>query len=329
MAVTVQKVATIARFIGLAADDKPTGVPVGSTYYAYDTGALYITQDGGATWSLKDVRQYDDTDKLAVSLYGKGVAAGDVAVDVDADGHLQLDVLSSPTGASATQVQGTAAEGAAVVGSPVRIGGKDGAGNTQDIITDTDGHPQVDVLSDVVAGATTDAPFVGVETATARAGISLWKGIKNTLYDALGVAADAIVAAGAVGSISAKLRRATQGLEDLKTMIVLAAGTAVIGKVDSAISTPTIYNVTCTNADTEYSQALPANCRFLEFQARTEAVIRFAFETGKVAGPASPYMTLKAGDYYASPMIGQGLAPSTLYVASPTAGVVVELLAWT
>jgi len=47
----------------------------------------------------------------------------------------------------------------------------------------------------------------------------------------LGAAADAIVAAGAVGTLSAKLRRATQGLEDLKTLIVLAAGTNAIGKL--------------------------------------------------------------------------------------------------
>jgi len=178
-------------------------------------------------------------------------------------------------------------------------------------------------------GDTTDAPFVGAETVTARTGISLWKGIKNTLYDALGAAADAIVAAGAVGSISAKLRRATQGLEDLKTTIVLAAGTANIGKIDSPITTPTVYNVTCTVADTEYSQALPANCRGFDFQARTEAVLRFAFVTGKVATPVAPYMTLKAGDCYTSPSMMQAAAPSTLFVASPTAGTVVELLAWT
>jgi hypothetical protein len=47
-----------------------------------------------------------------------------------------------------------------------------------------------------------------------------------------GATADAIVAAGAAGSLSAKLRRATQGLEDLKTLIVLAAGNNNIGNVD-------------------------------------------------------------------------------------------------
>lgn len=45
--------------------------------------------------------------------------------------------------------------------------------------------------------------------------------------DPLGANADAIVAAGAVGSISAKLRRATQGLEDLKAGITALPSHAV------------------------------------------------------------------------------------------------------
>ena len=50
--------------------------------------------------------------------------------------------------------------------------------------------------------------------------------------DPFGANADAAVAAGAAGSIQAKLRRVTQGLEDLKASIVLAAGTNNIGDVD-------------------------------------------------------------------------------------------------
>lgn len=50
----------------------------------------------------------------------------------------------------------------------------------------------------------------------------------------LGTIADDVVDAGAAGTLSAKLRRATQGLEDLKTLVVLAAGTNLIGKVDIA-----------------------------------------------------------------------------------------------
>ncbi len=114
----------------------------------------------------------------------------------------------------------------------------------------------------------------------------------------------------------------------LATAPALVAGTANIGKVDAPTATPTIYNVTCTVADTEYSQALDTNCRGFEFQARTEAVVRFAVVTGKVATPTAPYMTLKAGDYYVSPQLAQGASPSTLYVASPTAGTAVEIIAW-
>lgn len=57
---------------------------------------------------------------------------------------------------------------------------------------------------------------------------------------ALGAIADAIVAAGAAGTISAKLRRLTQGLEDLKTLVVLAAGDKLIGNVKIAGTTRTL-----------------------------------------------------------------------------------------
>jgi hypothetical protein len=57
---------------------------------------------------------------------------------------------------------------------------------------------------------------------------------------ALGATADAVVAAGAVGTVSAKLRRVTQGLEDLKTLIVVAALGAV---ADAAILTNTTGSI--------------------------------------------------------------------------------------
>lgn len=53
---------------------------------------------------------------------------------------------------------------------------------------------------------------------------------------------DNIVAAGAAGTFSAKLRRATQGLEDLKSLIVLAAGANIIGKVSVDQTTPGTTN---------------------------------------------------------------------------------------
>lgn len=74
--------------------------------------------------------------------------------------------------------------------------------------------------------------------------------------DPLGANADASVAAGAAGSISAKLRRATQGLEDLKTGVVLAAGTNNIGDVDVLSIAAGDNNI--GNVDVVTLPALPA-----------------------------------------------------------------------
>jgi len=169
-------------------------------------------------------------------------------------------------------------------------------------------------------GVRTDAPADVVEDTTSRGMIALLKGIKNYLRT---------LTAGITATVSGAVT-ANQGTAGAAAWLVDQTddATRINGKVDPVTATPTPYNVTCTVADTEYSQALPANCRGFEFQARTEAVLRFAFVTGKVAGSVAPYLTLKAGDYYSSPAINQAASPSTLYVASPTAGTVVELIAW-
>lgn len=213
---------------------------------------------------------------------------------------------------------------------------------------------------------------------TGGGGVALPVSVADGADVAEGATTDAVVAAGAAGSVSAKLRRLTSDVDAVKTAVetidnaisgtemqvdvvaALPAGTNNIGDVDIASAlpaganlmgkvgidqttpgttnkvvsdvptvTPTAYNVTLTVADTEYSQALPANCRGFEFQARTEATVRYAFVTGKVATPTAPWLTLKAGDYYFSPPLNQAASPSTLYVGSATAGTIVEILAWT
>jgi hypothetical protein len=80
----------------------------------------------------------------------------------DTNGELQVDILTLPT----ATVAGTAADGAAVSGNPVRIGGKDGSGNTQDIATDTSGELQVDVLSLPANASVNVAQFGGSATVT-------------------------------------------------------------------------------------------------------------------------------------------------------------------
>lgn len=87
-----------------------------------------------------------------------------------------------------------------------------------------------------------------------------------------------------------------------------------------------IYNISLASADTEYSQALPAGMRKLAFRARTNQEVRYAFETGKVAGPTAPYATLKAAyEYFDENIVA---ASETLYLASSVAGVVVEVEVW-
>jgi hypothetical protein len=95
----------------------------------------------------------------------------------------------------------------------------------------------------------------------------------------------------------------------------------------SSASTTNEYNVTLTNANTEYSQLLPSNTRKLIFQSRTNVVVRWAWTTGKVATPTAPYFTLKAGSAYFEDELK--LSSKTLYLASSTAGTVVEIICYT
>ena len=106
----------------------------------------------------------------------------------------------------------------------------------------------------------------------------------------------------------------------------LPDGAATAAKQTPPVTTPTLYNVTLTSADTEYLQALPANTRDFRFRCRTLYDVRYAFATGKVATPTAPYMTLPAGSDYISDL--NNLTSITLYLASAQAGVVVELEAW-
>ena len=86
---------------------------------------------------------------------------------------------------------------------------------------------------------------------------------------------------------------------------------------------PTVYNVTMTDANTEYSQAL-TNVKSLMFQCRGDYDIRYAFVSGQVATPTEPYMTLKAGAVYSEQNF-DGAADFTVYFACGTAGQTVEI----
>lgn len=107
----------------------------------------------------------------------------------------------------------------------------------------TDG---AEVLSLVMAGSVPTIPVAMTDTSGNH--IDSLEIVAGA--DPFGANADAAVAAGAAGSISAKLRRITQGLEDLKTLVVLAASSNVIG----AVTQSGTWNVGTVSTITSLSQ---------------------------------------------------------------------------
>jgi hypothetical protein len=123
--------------------------------------------------------------------------------------------------------------------------------------------------------------------------------------------------------------RATVGTNGLYVDIrasVLPSGAATSANQQPPVTTPTVYNVTLTLVNTEYSQALPANTREFRFICRTLFDVRFAWVTGKVATPTAPYLTLPAGaDFFSD---NNNLSSMIIYFASSQADVVVEIECW-
>ncbi|MBS7622809.1 hypothetical protein KEJ39_03935 [Candidatus Bathyarchaeota archaeon] len=115
----------------------------------------------------------------------------------------------------------------------------------------------------------------------------------------------------------ASIKTNTDNLADIKTDT---------GNIPKKSTSANIYNVTMTNADTEYSQALPSNCKKFLIHTRDGTSFRLAFVTGKVATPTEPYFTIPASQSYYEDFI----EPSslTLYFACGTAGKTVEIIAW-
>jgi hypothetical protein len=106
-----------------------------------------LVDANGALWT------HDDA--LDAALAGSELQVDVVGALPAGDNNIgNVDIVSGPTGTSALEIQGTAADGAAAAGDPVQIGGVDGSANMQSITVDTDGHLQVDVLT----GGGSDTP---------------------------------------------------------------------------------------------------------------------------------------------------------------------------
>ena len=95
---------------------------------------------------------------------------------------------------------------------------------------------------------------------------------------------------------------------------------------------PTIYNVTMTLADTEYSQQISQYTKQFMVHTRDESSFRLAFETGYVATPTAPYLTIPVNARYFEDKVFLRVQTTdwdgTLYFASDSAGKYIEIVEW-
>jgi len=91
--------------------------------------------------------------------------------------------------------------------------------------------------------------------------------------------------------------------------------------------TPVVINTTMTSADTEYEIALPAGTRHFELWCHDGTAMRFAFVTGKVATPTTPWATILANKSYRSPE-KLAVGASTIYVAAGVISKVACCVVW-
>jgi len=89
-------------------------------------------------------------------------------------------------------------------------------------------------------------------------------------------------------------------------------------------TTPYIFNLSMPVADTEYSQALPANVKIITMRMRTPATAQFSFTPG---GSFTNFITIAIGTNYFDENLS--LTGATLYVQSVAALQVAEILVWT
>ena len=91
-----------------------------------------------------------------------------------------------------------------------------------------------------------------------------------------------------------------------------------------SVKTGTVENTTLANADQEYSHAFPATTKMFNIQSRTNGTIKLSFTSGE---SGTTYWTIAPGQN-ALMYNYDGTSTITLYMQSPQAGNVVELMSW-
>src|SRR3990167_1281095 len=120
----------------------------------------------------------------------------------------------------------------------------------------------------------------------------------------------------------------TNGTQDMPTMDS-SSRPGYVNINQYPVTTINEYNISLAASTTEYSQALPAGTKTIEFATRASVDIRYAFTSGKVAGAVSPYFTLKSGQSYWNDGLNLSSSKTVYFATTSAAGEIVELLIWT
>jgi len=213
---------------------------------------------------------------------------------------------------------------------------KDSAGTTIDPSTSTDiaavatavGALQAaaETLADVISAVNdveTDVEATKTSVDAVATAVGALQAAAETLADVI-TAVNAV--ATAVAAAETDIEATNTALGTIETDIE-ATNTELAKKPDKATAA-TVHNVVMTNADAEYSQALPANTKRINAQMReNDTAFRIAYVAGKVATPTAPYYTIQvAKEYYEDTL---DLTSKTLYFGCAEAGKTIEILIWT
>ena len=150
----------------------------------------------------------------------------------------------------------------------------------------------------------------------------------KTAVEALAVATPD-TAGGDLASMSADI-------STMQTDLATATADIALMKADlatvAASTTCTHDSITLTAANTQYSKAIPENCKKLTFRVvdstklNAGSDIRYAWAADKVAAATLPFMLLDGGSVNSESNLL--LTSKTLYVAGVTAGDIVLLEMW-
>lgn len=100
-------------------------------------------------------------------------------------------------------------------------------------------------------------------------------------------------------------------------------GGSTVTVADTAVQVPTILNLPLPTANTEVATALAIDTKRFWLRARGRGWLKLAYTLGE---SGTRYVSIPPGGFYSE--AGLGGAVVTLYLQSPTAGELVELLSW-